>query len=147
MTDERLAELEALCIDASPGPWEVETLSDNLVIVSRDGGGNGEYGIGHTDCCDGAVITGTNGPWQYRALPGPFGKPPLMNYRFMAMARTALPEALSEIRRLRKALDGYRRPISIPFITPKSKPDVVEVGRSSYSGVCSPEEEPSKGGS
>ena len=58
-----------------------------------------------------------------------------------------LQEALSEIRRLRKALDGYRRPISIPFITPKSKPDVVEVGRSSYSGVCSPEEEPSKGGS
>jgi len=37
--------------------------------------------------------------------------------------------------------------LSIPFITPKSKPDVVEVGRSSYSGACSPEEEPSKGGS
>jgi hypothetical protein len=105
MTEDRFTALERICGEATPGPWCVEEISETPVIVSRDRGGDGSFGMDRNeDSFDGGVVTGMGGPWTYRAIPGPFGNPPLNNYNFIAEARTALPEALAEIRRLREEL-------------------------------------------
>lgn len=69
MTNERIAELEALCAAATEGPWDDDPSHDYAVINPLS-------------------------PWQRIAVCGYS-----CNKDFIAAARTALPEALAEIRR------------------------------------------------
>lgn len=82
MSPERIAELRALCnAKVTPGPWEAH---GDSVIAS------------HPTNLDQAPVVHTDGFWFPREAGA--------NARFIAAARTALPELLDEIERLRGAL-------------------------------------------
>jgi hypothetical protein len=102
MTDERLAELEGLARAATPGPWEVET--------TPRPSGTGVYRRGLT-------ITSPGKPNRtYPHMPGivamiggssSFENEPALadaDRDFIAAARTAVPELVAEVRRLRADL-------------------------------------------
>lgn len=78
MTHERIAELKALCDAATPGPWR----QDYERVI-----GNGEW----IEDVATAVYTG----------PPRFHEQRFHDAALIAAARTALPEALAEIERLR----------------------------------------------
>jgi hypothetical protein len=80
MTPDRLKELRALCDAAQPGPWRYSGDKDGRIDT-------GPPDI--TDWEDGYVIYGVDRD---------------EDARFIVAARTALPEALDEIERLREAL-------------------------------------------
>jgi len=87
LTDARLAELEALCKAATPGPWFPWESPKSCQLVNT--GLRGEPSI--CMCYDHTKND------EYDAAP---------NADFIAAARTALPEALAEVRRL--AADNAR---------------------------------------
>ncbi len=76
MTDERLKELWRLCAAATPGPWE------------------------H---CGRNVVKSVSGPSVAITFSATVRRHE--NARFIAEARTAIPELLEEVRRLRFCLD------------------------------------------
>lgn len=93
MTEERLSQLEALCQEATEGPWKVWNAYQNDLPVSYAGrvgpeADDGFCGIRATE-------------WPAKDLSAPPG-----DLAFIATARTALPEALAEVRRLREALSS-----------------------------------------
>jgi hypothetical protein len=91
MTEERSAALEALCREATEGPWEVRI-----------------HGTGIRNDMPYAIVfdTARHMPVLERHNGGT-----VQDARFAAESRTALPEALAEVRRLRGVLtdinDGY----------------------------------------
>ena len=91
MTPERLAEIKARCETATPGPWVHEVTSD----VQRVG-----PCAGFEDPYDGGgprVVTTVIQAW--RKEPGR-----LEDLRFIAHARTDVPDLVAEVERLRAAL-------------------------------------------
>lgn len=87
MTPARIAELRALCAAATPGPWEVD--------------GDGRDICGFTD-----RLGAANGqsPYEITENNGFMRNDMAADAAFIAAARTALPEAIDEIERLRAAL-------------------------------------------
>jgi hypothetical protein len=89
MSDERLAELDALAAAATPGPWEAvkgETHEDFFQVIDTPTG------------CE--IIDTEN--YGCASDPSPdyvFFSPG--NARFIAAARLAVPELVAEVRRLR----------------------------------------------
>ena len=102
MTPERIAELEAVCEAATPGPWEFDPEEQ----------GGGYYGLLKAD----------GGPLRVHVMFHSldfFGKGEILNAEndaaFIATARTALTEALAEIRRLQGKLDAYHQEARYQF--------------------------------
>lgn len=87
MTDERIKELRALDAAATPGPWLVHRFDDspcgyiNWQVQAEDAEASVLANIGEDEC-----------------------RTAKQTAQFIAMARTALPEALNEIERLRAVL-------------------------------------------
>lgn len=95
MTEERLSELEALADAATKGPWEVkhEDYGDEWWF-----GGSG---------CGQVIIEGD--PDSYPGIPGlqaVYGGHDTADAAFIAAARTAVPELISEVRGLRAERDA-----------------------------------------
>ena len=89
MNEERLAELEALCEAATPGPWErvdVHGVPLGIGTEQQPGGKSRVYRM---------IVNVLRKGDKDRDLPRLRG-----DANFIATARTALPEALAEIRRL-----------------------------------------------
>lgn len=85
MTEERLAQLEALCRQATPGPWKAR--HRHVGNPSNDFAWDESAGLG----------------WEIEELDRPMRGQFVRgaDAHFIAEARTALPEALAEVRRLR----------------------------------------------
>lgn len=75
MNDEQLAKLKALCAAAAPAPWQ-----SNVAGIEGDN-----------------YIAGT-GPWYRLGLKG---RDPGADAEFIAAARSAVPELIAEVERLR----------------------------------------------
>jgi hypothetical protein len=91
MTDERLAELEGLAGAATPGPWkatEGEMCKEYFQVIDVPTG------------CE--IIDKENGGCASDPCPDDVFFSP-ENARFIAAARTAVPELVAEVRRLREA--------------------------------------------
>lgn len=89
MTDERLVELEGLAGAATPGPWkatEGEMCKEYFQVIDVPTG------------CE--IIDKENGGCASDPCPDDVFFSP-ENARFIAAARTAVPELLAEVRRLR----------------------------------------------
>ena len=89
MTDERLAELRALANAVGPEPWQIRVAEDlegeqSIFVVRNDEGA--EYTVAHI----GLDIPRTE-----------LGEDPRADAAFIAASRTAIPELLDEIERLR----------------------------------------------
>lgn len=78
ITPEKLAEWEKLCDEATPGPWDSD---NNEVIGFLDG--------------TGVVAIAAVCQWS------------LTDVKFIAESRTAMPELIAEVNRLREALGFY----------------------------------------
>jgi hypothetical protein len=85
ITPEKLAELEALCENATPGPWLID-YSGTAAVYEDDAAGRTIFLAGSPHC------------------PPRSESETNCNLRFIAAARTALPEAIAEIRRLQSEL-------------------------------------------
>ena len=83
MTAERIAELEALCNAATPGPWIWESSRGDRVRLWTKPSGDFVVEIGRKP-----------GGWTYFDMTED-------DAGFIAHARTALPELLAQVRRLR----------------------------------------------
>lgn len=108
ITDEQLAAWEALCEQATPGPWEWNDVEDNsgwsddfysavgLVSLSL----RHEYG-GKVLCTEpeSVLLTMEGEEGHQGGLPTVDGRPEDLN--FITTARIALPALLAEVRRLR----------------------------------------------
>jgi hypothetical protein len=81
MTDDRLAELERLCAAATPGPWEVD--ADRRLAL----------GVASVRCVHGTRPTVAHVDAHLREMDEAAA--------FVAAARTAVPELIAEVRRLR----------------------------------------------
>jgi len=81
MTPERIAELRKLCEEATKGPWFVESLSNNIIYCQK-----GNY-IAQT-----WPRLKKDGSTDYLSV--------IYDTKFIAAARTALPELLDEVERL-----------------------------------------------
>lgn len=91
MTDERIAELEKLCAEATPAPWTTAMYDQPIQVCGQ-----------RIPCFE--VESETDSCWiakvqDHRACADT--PPGDANALFIATARTALPEALAEIRRLK----------------------------------------------
>ena len=84
LTDERLAELERLCAEATPGPWRVRHLCSGCGPDDDEGAGLG------------LEIEGPPQPWH----EGQFAR--AADAKFIAAARDALPAMIAEVRALRE---------------------------------------------
>jgi len=97
MTPERIKDLRALCEAATEGPWEAWESSRACELASR------------VD----APSTGFKDKPEYAAVCylSPYNKE-FADCRFIATARTALPEALDEVERLRGEVERLRTALS-----------------------------------
>src|SRR5690606_16577844 len=84
LTDERLAELERLCAEATPGPWRVRHLCSGCGPDEDEGAGLG------------LEIEGPPQPWH----EGQFSR--AADAQFIAAARDALPALITALRALRR---------------------------------------------
>ncbi len=95
MTEERIAQLEALCQQASPGPWILWNgfeLDGELRAAGRIGPHlDSGFGIRAHDWPTGDLIGNK------------------VDFELAAEARAALPEALAEVRRLRGQVDSWQQ--------------------------------------
>jgi hypothetical protein len=90
MTPERLAEIERLMEAATPGPW----------VVSNDPNGKPHQILG---MFNGTLLDPVvDCRWASATQRG------CDDYDFIAAARTAVPELVQEVRRLREALEDIR---------------------------------------
>lgn len=92
MTADQLAALEALCDAATPGPWErgyhhAQDHQTGAMPTKADP--------------EGCIVIG---PEQCEVADCDFSDRPSANAAFIAAARTALPELVAEVRRLRGTL-------------------------------------------
>ena len=96
MTDERINELRALCDAASPGPWRAYSCDDlpRSACAIR----SAEFDAQRDG--DGDVVRDTNRDECHHMMTR-------ADAELIAAARTALPEALDEIERLRADVDEY----------------------------------------
>lgn len=94
MTPERIEELKKLCAEATPGPWRQE------VWHNHDEGGWAAVG---------PHIKDTPGDDYYSSEePGsPSHEKATSDANFIAAARTAVPELIAEVERLRDRLRDY----------------------------------------
>jgi hypothetical protein len=117
MTDDRLAELEALASAATPGPWRAGRPTFQCVLDhGKDGHGRGNCRYGFRGWVDGGTTVSRDvaygpesvstdeapvvaGMWDYEE--GGVREP--ADASFIAAARIAVPELIAEIRRLREA--------------------------------------------
>lgn len=83
LTDERLADIEARCQAATPGPWQTD--SDSCCLYGTD-------------------EPGMLGTWLMTSLGGPDGTP--QDGAFIAAARADVPDLVAEVRRLRAFIEG-----------------------------------------
>lgn len=118
MTGERLAELERLASAATPGPWRVGYPAFRCVLDHageahgrgkcrysfegwRDGEGQVSRDIGYgPESVSGDEAPVVAGTWDYEC--GGVREP--ADAAFIAAARTAVPELVAEVRRLRAEL-------------------------------------------
>jgi hypothetical protein len=98
VTDERLAEIEARCNDATPGPWS----------AVRDH--NGHWRVVWPHSQNGSVARDGKVFDDYDAA-------------FIAAARDDVPDLLAEVRRLRGAMDEVRRRIETSARCGRTWPD------------------------
>ncbi|NMP24754.1 hypothetical protein [Sulfobacillus harzensis] len=99
MTEERLAHLEVLCQEATEGPWHAR--HRHVGNVSNDFAWDESAGLG----------------WEIEELDRPMRGQFVRgaDAHFIAEARTALPEALAEVRRLREALEDIASVHPLPL--------------------------------
>ena len=91
MTDERLAELEALCAAATPGPWTPSVDSDRGYVGE-------DYGRWW-------LPSFKEAPFSVFSLEDKEAQAD-RDAAFLCAARTAVPELLAEVRRLRAEMGG-----------------------------------------
>jgi uncharacterized protein (TIGR02996 family) len=112
MNDERLAELERLCEVAQPGPWEVRDSDRHPAFFTCPSGIRDwpEGGLSWSILADGGDPSPAVNGWAvlFGESGGDSGGivPTHADLDFVAAARTAVPELVAEVRRLRTAIDA-----------------------------------------
>ena len=96
LTDERLAELERLCAEATPGPWR--TSREDMESYALDE--SGEWGH----------VVYIYRPDGHR-MPV-FGERAREDARFIVAARAALPALIAEVRALRRVAEAAERDVT-----------------------------------
>jgi hypothetical protein len=89
MTEEQLAELEALANAATPGPWNYDGMHDEIIAPR-----SGDYWIVLSECRTAPDETPVDR----------FGHQFCHDFAFIAASRAAVPELIAEVRRLRDLL-------------------------------------------
>lgn len=99
MTEERLKELKDLCDKATPGPWIYDW-------------GNWQVESGNPDHSRAGVANAVLDEENHYESFGLKGKQndPVDNCLFIAESRTAIPELIAEVERLKEKLKEYRPP-------------------------------------
>jgi hypothetical protein len=104
MREEELEEIEELCSAATPGPWYVRTLDDelamNLVAVSTAPDSGRAERWPDFDHCDIVAATLVQHPRYVDSGDERWDE----NAAFIAMAREAVPRLVAEVRNLRALL-------------------------------------------
>ena len=112
MTNDEITEIEARCAAASPGPWTWRRGSngqgyEDLTLVAKDG----------------VVISGLGSHGS-----GDIGIDEEGDAPFIAHARTDLPAALAEVRRLRNIIkNAYEARASDGWLTPGTLRDMAAI--------------------
>jgi hypothetical protein len=88
VNDERIAEIEKLCENATPGPWEAWRAQAGESPISDDS----------VD----AVWSSASSPHRRVAMQHHRFSEAMLDMEFIAMARSAVPELLAELRRERE---------------------------------------------
>lgn len=116
-TQDKWAKLEYISAVATPGPWE----SDEQ-IIGWMGGDFPSVRIGHVTKVEGDGIT--SGP--VAMCPAEYGTgQPLTDARFIAAARTGLPEAIARIRELEAEVAVLRAEPAIQTTTGDNSPIIL----------------------
>ncbi|GIJ77038.1 hypothetical protein [Micromonospora phaseoli] len=106
LADDELAEIEELCVAATPGPWFVRLLDDDhamslvaVSVVPGDGRGARWPDFDHREIVAATLV---QQPRYVDAGDERWDE----NAAFIAMARDAVPRLVAEVRRLRAQLAG-----------------------------------------